>query len=235
MTAAIIFDVDGTLAETEDVHRKAFNAAFQGANLTWHWDRALYRELLAVTGGKERIRHYIEHYGATGVPEGDPDAFIRTLHGQKTAAYTAMISDGELELRPGVSDMIGAAREAGYRLAIATTTTPANVDALLGATLGDQWHALFDAICAGDMVANKKPAPDVYLQVLDDLGLPVEACVAVEDSRNGLLAATAAGLKTIVTPSIYTDHEDFSEAALLVTSLVGMDVGSLTAEFPGTA
>ena len=223
MTAAIIFDVDGTLAETEEVHRKAFNAAFESANLTWHWDQDLYRELLAVTGGKERIRHYIEVYDAASVPAGDLDIFIRTLHAQKTAAYTTIVGDGKFELRPGVSELINLAKQKGYRLAIATTTTPANVDALLGATLGDQWHALFDAVCAGDMVASKKPAPDVYLQILRDLELPAESCVAIEDSRNGLLAAIAAGINTIVTPSIYTQHEEFGEAAQVVSSLAHID------------
>jgi len=221
---AIIFDVDGTLAETEETHRRAFNRAFRGAGLSWSWDQDLYRELLAVTGGKERIRYFIEDYGAEGAPQDGLDEFIRALHAEKTAAYTKMVSDGELELRPGVRTLITAAREQGYRLAIATTTTPANVDALLAATLGDTGQSLFEVICAGDSVPNKKPAPDVYLRTLADLKLPAGSCVAIEDSRNGLLSARAAGIETIVTPSTYTRDEDFDEAVLVIDDLESLDI-----------
>jgi HAD superfamily hydrolase (TIGR01509 family) len=223
MDRAIIFDVDGTLAETEEIHRKAFNRAFREAGLSWSWDQGLYRELLAVTGGKERIRHFIEDHGAGGAPEEDRDPFIRALHAEKTRAYMRMVSGGEMELRPGVRELIEAARRHGYRLAIATTTTPANVDALLQEAFGDAGHGLFAVICAGDSVASKKPAPDVYLRTLEELGLPAANCLAVEDSRNGLLAARAAGIETIVTPSIYTRGENFDEAALVIQDLASLD------------
>jgi len=231
MDQAIIFDVDGTLAETEETHRKAFNRAFQGANLSWSWDQELYRELLAVTGGKERIRYFIDDYGAEGAPEGDLDEFIRALHAEKTATYTEMVCDGELKLRPGVRTVITLAREQGYRLAIATTTTPANVDALLAATFGDTGQGLFEVICAGDSVPNKKPAPDVYLRALEDLELPAGSCIAIEDSRNGLLSARAAGIATIVTPSIYTREETFDEAVLVIDDLESLDVAAIGALF----
>jgi HAD superfamily hydrolase (TIGR01509 family) len=184
MGRAIVFDVDGTLAETEETHRRAFNRAFRGGGLPWQWDQDLYRELLAVTGGKERIRHFVENYSAVGVPEGDLDEFIRALHAEKTAAYTQMVKGGELELRPGVRAMISTAQKRGYRLAIATTTTPANIDALLGATFDDGGEGLFEVICAGDTVRNKKPAPDIYLRALDELELSGGDCIAIEDSRN---------------------------------------------------
>ena len=223
MDRAIIFDVDGTLAETEEIHRKAFNRAFREAGLSWSWDQDLYRELLAVTGGKERIRHFIEDHGAGGAPEEDRDAFIRALHAEKTRAYTRMVGGGEMELRPGVRELIEAARRHGYRLAIATTTTPANVDALLQEAFGDTGPGLFEVICAGDSVASKKPAPDVYIRTLEELGLPAANSLAVEDSRNGLLAARAAGIETIVTPSIYTRGESFDEAALVIQDLASLD------------
>lgn len=231
MDRAIVFDVDGTLAETEETHREAFNRAFRQAGLSWSWDRGLYRELLAVTGGKERIRHFIEAHGATGAPQEDRDPFIRALHADKTGAYTRMVSGGELALRPGVRELINAARKRGYRLAIATTTTPANVDALLQVAFGDTGHGLFEVICAGDSVANKKPAPDVYLRTLEELGLPAADCVAIEDSRNGLLAARAAGIATIVTPSLYTRDERFDEAALVVDDLASLDFAALESLF----
>ena len=231
MDRAIIFDVDGTLAETEETHRKAFNRAFHGAGLPWSWDRDLYRQLLAVTGGKERIRYFIEDFDAEDAPQGDLDEFIRALHAEKTRAYTQMVASGELELRPGVRNLIDTAGHQGYRLAIATTTTPANVGALLAANFGAAGHDLFEAICAGDSVPNKKPAPDVYLRALVELDLPASSCVAIEDSRNGLLSAHAAGIATIVSPSIYTRDENFEEAALVIDDLESLDFAAIAALF----
>ena len=231
MDRAIIFDVDGTLAETEETHREAFNRAFRKAGLAWAWDQDLYRELLAVTGGKERIRHFIEDHGAEGAPDRDVDEFIRALHAEKTIAYTQMVSGGELALRPGVRAVVDTARQQGYRLAIATTTTPANVDALLAAAFGDDGRGIFEVICAGDSVPAKKPAPDVYLRTLGELGLPAGRCVAVEDSRNGLLSARAAGIATIVTPSIYTRGEDFHEAELVIDDLASLDFAVMESFF----
>ena len=221
MDRAIIFDVDGTLSETEETHRKAFNRAFEGAGLSWHWDRQLYNKLLAVTGGKERIRYFIESFGAPDVPAVDLDDFIPSLHAKKTSAYTEMVSGGEVELRPGIRELIKDATEKGLRLAIATTTTPANVDALLEVTLGGSGD--FEVICAGDSVANKKPAPDVYELTLERMGLAPEACVALEDSRNGVLSAVAAGIPTVVTPGIYTTDHDFAEAAFVISDLETFD------------
>lgn len=209
----------------------AFNHAFRGAGLSWSWDQDLYRKLLAVTGGKERIRHFIEDYGAEGVPEDTLDEFIRALHAAKTAAYTTMVSGGELELRPGVRTLITTAREQGYRLALATTTTPANVDALLAASFGETGQSLFEVICAGDSVPDKKPAPDVYFRAMEELRLPAANCVAIEDSRNGLLSACAAGIATIVTPGIYTHEENFAEAVLVIDDLESLDIAALEAIF----
>ena len=221
MIEAIIFDVDGTLSETEETHRKAFNRAFESAGLDWHWDQALYRRLLEVTGGKERIRYFIESFGGKGAPADALDDYIRTLHAAKTAAYTNMVSSGKVPLRPGIRELIDDAAKRGVRLAIATTTTPANVDALLSATLGGTGR--FEVICAGDSVPNKKPAPDVYELALKRLELPPAACVAIEDSRNGLLSSVAAGIPTVVTPGIYTSGQRFDEAALVIDDLAASD------------
>lgn len=221
MDRAIIFDVDGTLAETEELHRRAFNKAFAGAGLAWHWDSALYDQLLAVTGGKERIRYFITEFGGEAPASDDLDAFIPELHADKTTAYTDLMASGEVELRPGIEALIRDAQARGFRLAIATTTTPANVDALLDVTLGGNQD--FEVICAGDSVPNKKPAPDVYLLALEQLGLSAEACVAIEDSRNGLLSAVAAGIPTVVTPGMYTRGQDFDEADQVIDDLAGYD------------
>jgi HAD superfamily hydrolase (TIGR01509 family) len=225
MNRAIIFDVDGTLSETEETHRRAFNRAFENEGLGWHWDSELYARLLEVTGGKERIRYYVESCGGTGASQDALDTFIRTLHASKTIAYTGMVSGGEVVLRPGILDLIRDAQARGFRLAIATTTTPANVDALLGATLGGTGD--FEVICAGDSVANKKPAPDVYELALAKLALRAGDCVAIEDSRNGLLSAVAADIPCIVTPGLYTTGQDFGEAALVIDDLAAFDFAEI--------
>lgn len=215
MPAALIFDVDGTLAETEDAHRLAFNAAFAEAGLDWVWDVALYRRLLDVTGGKERIRFHLDQAGLPPLPL---DAIAR-LHARKTELYVAHVDAGRLALRPGIARLIGQARAAGVPLAIATTTSLANVESLLRSTLGADSPGWFAAIGAGDMVARKKPAPDVYEWVLGRLGLPPARCVAFEDSRNGLDAALAAGLPTVITVSRYTDDQSFPGALAVLDHL----------------
>jgi len=191
--------------------------------LSWHWGQDLYRDLLGISGGKERIRHFIADYGAKGAPDENLDQFIRALHADKTAIYTQMVEGHELKLRPGIRELISEAREKGFRLAIATTTSPSNVDILLNANFGDEGQGLFEVICAGDSVPKKKPAPDVYLQTLEQLGLPAANCVAIEDSRNGLLSAHGAGIATIVIPDPYTYDQNFDEAALVVNDLGSFD------------
>ncbi len=212
---AIIFDVDGTLAETEELHREAFNAAFAAAGLPWHWDQPTYAQLLKVTGGKERIAHYAQHHApATKL---DPAA-IATLHRDKTARYAAALTEGHIELRPGIARLIAEAQQAGIRLAIATTTTLQNVTTLLAATLG---HSPFEVIAAGDDVPAKKPAPDVYTLALERLQLPPTACIAIEDTINGLQSATAAGIPCVITTSTYGERDGFGGALAVVPNLDG--------------
>ena len=203
---ALIFDVDGTLAETEELHRRAFNAAFAAAGLAWSWDQALYTKLLEVTGGKERIRHYIDAYGARPLLDDDS---IASLHRDKTARYTSLVESGDITLRPAAASLMEEARAAGIRLAIATTTSRPNVDALLRAT---QCEADFEVIAAGDEVRAKKPAPDIYVLALQRLGLAPAACVAIEDTLNGLRSAQGAGLACIITPSMYGGNGPFPGA-----------------------
>ncbi|MFN7225459.1 MAG: HAD-IA family hydrolase [Paracoccaceae bacterium] len=222
---ALIFDVDGTLAETEEVHRQAFNSVFAANGLDWNWSVAEYTDLLRVTGGKERMRAYREAKGQSS-PD---DAVIAQMHADKTKAYVALVSGGALQPRAGVTQLIQAARDAGLKLAIATTTSPANVDALTRALWGRAADEMFDVIAAGDEVAVKKPAPDVYLLALRRLSVPAASAVAFEDSGNGLRAARAAGLRVVVTPSIFTAHEDHAAASLVVGDLTGITLPELDA------
>lgn len=216
MLQALVFDVDGTLADTEAVHRTAFNQAFAEEGLDWVWDEALYTQLLDVAGGKERITHYARHHRGDAALDA---AMLDRLHARKTAAYEAAVRDGALALRPGVRALIDEAGRTGLPLAIATTTTPANIDALLRHTLGAAWRLRFAVLADGHSAPRKKPDPQAYQQVQAALGVPAHACLAIEDSANGLRAARAAGLWTLVTPTFWTEGSDFSDAGLVLPSL----------------
>ena len=220
MLKAFIFDVDGTLADTErHGHRVAFNQAFEQAGLDWHWSEETYGELLSITGGKERMAHFVETHQKPERERDDLEQLIRDLHARKTENYVDLLGTGAIPLRPGVERLLGEARDAGIRLAIATTTTPANVGALLQNTLGSASLDWFEVIGAGDIVPSKKPAADIYHYVLNRMGLEAAECLAFEDSINGIRAARGAGLKTIITYNGYTEADDFGEAELVLDRL----------------
>ncbi|MGE0861768.1 MAG: HAD-IA family hydrolase [Gammaproteobacteria bacterium] len=216
---ALIFDVDGTLADTEEAHRQAFNGAFAQAGLSWYWTEARYGELLAVTGGKERLAAFIATLDLDAAERERHLAAIPALHRAKTDYYAGLVATGRVALRPGIARLVADARAVGLTLAIATTTTLDNVHALLRGTLGAGSFGWFAAIGAGDAVPRKKPAPDVYHYVFDVLGLEARECVAFEDSAAGLAAAHGAGLATVVTPCQWTEQQDFSDADLLLPHL----------------
>lgn len=216
---ALIFDVDGTIADTEETHRQAFNAAFLEHALPWDWSRQEYAELLRTSGGKERLEVYIDTLRLEAQEAARLKAMVRFIHGSKTRIYGELVADGRAPLRPGVARLIGEARAAGVRLAIASTTTSANISALISAQFGaDAWN-WFEALACGDVVENKKPAPDIYTRALGMLRLPAADCVAFEDSVNGLRSAKSAGLYTVVTPTVWSEGQDFSGADLLLGSL----------------
>ena len=213
---ALIFDVDGTLADTEEAHRQAFNLAFLEMELGWEWSAVLYRELLTVSGGKERIARYVDTLPLPAPERSRLHRIVPLVHGAKTRIYQELVEGFCLPLRAGVTRLIHEAREAGLRLAIASTTTPANVEALLAAALTPESARWFSVIASGDIVPRKKPEPDIYVSALRTLRLPAECCVAFEDSENGLRAARAAQLYTVVTPTRWTAGQDFSAAQLVL-------------------
>lgn len=229
---ALVFDVDGTLAETEGLHLQAFNDTFREFGLPWAWNPGLYRHLLEVAGGKERM---LAH--AATRPPGEQAmvrAMVLEMHAWKTRRYGELVESGRLTYRPGVVALLREAREAGVALAVATTTSLPNVRALLrhtpadlpGGAVPEGWFAV---LAAGDMVKSKKPAPDIYHLALDRLGVAPHEALAVEDSRNGLAAALAAGLPTVVTPSAWVGPFDAAGALAVADSLDGVGLAGLRA------
>ncbi len=216
---ALIFDVDGTLADTEEAHREAFNDAFCAHGLPFRWSRELYRELLQVTGGKERLAAFFDRSRLVERERRRLCGLIPRVHATKTSFYRERIDRGAVPLRPGVRRLMAEARAAGVRLAIASTTSPDNVSALLEGALGYDALGGFGVIAAGDAVPRKKPAPDIYRLALERLGVAAGCAVAFEDSAIGVAAAKAAGLLTIATPSDWTRGQDFAAADLVLPSL----------------
>lgn len=226
---ALIFDVDGTLADTESVHLAAFNQAFVEAGLDWAWNVALYTELLNISGGKERILHYWNQVnpGIKAINGQALNEKISRIHELKTAAYEHAVNTGAVSLRPGVLKIMDEALNAGLQLAIATTTSPVNIAALMRHAIGSDWRLNFSAIGDASTAPIKKPHPQVYLQMLDALQLPARQCLAFEDSSNGLRAATAAGLVTLITPNSFTAHHDFTGALKVVPDLSQVNLQQL--------
>lgn len=226
---AIIFDVDGTLAETEDVHRRSFNRAFAEFGHDWNWDVPSYKMLLRVTGGKNRIRLYLEESHSGELSRPDLDTYIAALHARKTALYSEILAEGDIKLRPGVEDLIGEARASGLTLAIATTTTPTNIEALFASTLGAEALSWFSAIGNAESAPRLKPDPGVYLWVLDQLGLGAPDCLAIEDSGNGIQSARSADVPCLVVKSAFTQTGDTTGALGPLETLAGTCLSDLKA------
>ena len=229
MLNALIFDVDGTLADTESVHLEAFNHAFRQEGLDWHWSTEQYTQLLDISGGKERMLH---HWRTVDPDMKEVDAgaltdTINRLHEIKTAYYENAVNSGAVALRPGVLALMSEARRQGLQLAIATTTSPVNIAALMRSAIGLDWRSHFLAIGDASNAPVKKPNPQVYMKVLADMGMRAADCVAFEDSSNGLRAARAAGLDTIITPNGFTAHHDFAGALRVVPNLSEVNVARL--------
>ena len=216
---ALIFDVDGTLANTEhDGHLRAFNETFELFELDWRWDSKLYSDLLSVSGGKERLAHYISHYNPSLKRDLSVSDII-DIHNKKTEIFVEHVANGQVSLRVGVERLIEEAVDSGLRLGIATTTSLKNVEALMTSTLGESALNRFEVIGAGDVVKSKKPAADIYRYVLDKMSLSCHECIAFEDSGIGFTSATSAGLRTVVTLSEYTKTKNFQGALVVLDHL----------------
>lgn len=227
MLQALIFDVDGTLADTEEAHRQSFNAAFAGHGLDWYWGPQLYAQLLRVAGTLERLAHYV---GTLEVAPAEHERLLRMapeVESAKSRIYRQLVAEGNCPLRPGIRRLLDAAREARLRLAIASATHRSNVDALAAANLGAPAHEVFQVIACGEQVGRKKPAPDVYRLALEGLQLAPERCVAFEDSLIGLRSARAAGIATVLCPTPWNAHEDTGAAELRVASFEEVELAAL--------
>ena len=216
---ALIFDCDGVLADTErDGHRVAFNQAFAKHGIDVEWDVDWYGKMLEVAGGKERLRHFFDQTSWPAAAGDDHEAYLARLHADKTRNYKALVASGSLPLRPGIKRIVDEAIAANLKLAVCSTASKGSVLAVME-QMGPERKAHFAEVLAGDVVAHKKPAPDIYLLALERLGVEPQECVVVEDSAIGMRAALAAGIDCIVTTSAYTANEDFSGAGRVVRDL----------------
>jgi len=213
---ALIFDLDGTMADTEELHRQAFNAAFIKLELWWDWGPRRYSELLEVSGGLDRLRRYVDSLKVPPAERARLRAIVPVIHYTKSEIYAELLRAGQPPLRPGVKRVVAEARREGLKVAVISSTASANARAILDIHFG---KGEIDLLVSAEEVARRKPAPDLYLRALSLLRLPAEDCMAFEDSASGLRAARAAGLATVVTPSRWTMAQDFTGADLLLRDL----------------
>jgi HAD superfamily hydrolase (TIGR01509 family) len=218
----IFFDQDGVIIDTErDGHRVSFNETFKEFGFDVDWDVDYYHELLQIAGGKERMKHQLhtKGFGKEVKPE-EEDELIKAMHKRKTSMFIEMVESGQLPLRPGIHRFMKEAMDAGLLLGICTTSNERAAQAVAYKILSD---INFAFVLAGDIVSKKKPDPEIYLLGLEKSGLKPEEVIVIEDSRNGVLAGKAAGMRVVATTNVYTEKEDLSDADIIVTCLGDAD------------
>ncbi len=225
---ALLFDVDGTLAETErDGHRVAFNHAFAEHGLAWHWDEQRYGALLQITGGSERITHFAQSNHPQWLGKAGATDLITQIHQDKNRHFAALIAAGRISLRPGLKTLLQQAVAAELQMAIVTTTSRSNVKALLQANFDSSLRNAFQLYVTGEDVARKKPDPECYHLALRELELSANEALAIEDSPNGLKAASAAGIRSLIVPSVYFREADFTGAAVIADEFTDVSLPAL--------
>ncbi|MEZ7898365.1 MAG: HAD-IA family hydrolase [Flaviflexus sp.] len=218
---ALIFDCDGVLADTElDGHLVAFNETFEHFGLPFRWSQDEYARLLAVGGGKERFIAYVKENPGLEETLPEPlDEFVLKIHKEKSQRYVERVENGLLPGRPGIARIISEALDAGWKVAVASTSALKSVEAVLTAVIGPEQRERLSGVFAGDMVPAKKPAPDIYLMAMDEIGADKDTTVIVEDSNTGAKAAAAANTRYIVTLSTFTVNEEFPQATTVLSNL----------------
>jgi len=216
---ALLFDVDGTIADTEELHRMSYNQAFLRSNIDWHWDASLYADLLSVSGGLNRLAAYLERLDLPPEEKARLRQLIPHIHQTKTEEYSLRLEEGQIQLRPGAVRLIEEATAAGIKVGCASSSAWSNVGMLLAKAFRRSSSMQIDAIVGIDMVPRSKPAPDIYQLLMSMLRVSPQACIAIEDSENGVAAARAAGARVVATPTRWTIGQDFSGADLVLSSL----------------
>lgn len=219
---AVFFDQDGVIIDTErDGHRVAFNQTFKDFGFDFEWEEDYYHELLQIAGGKERMKQHLDTKGfGKEINPGEVDDLIQRMHKYKTAVFVELIESGQLPLRPGIKRFMKEINDKGLVLGVCTTSNEKAANAVVNGVLAE---IKFDFVLAGDIVSKKKPDPEIYNLALERSGLEPEECLVIEDSRNGVLAARAAGMFVIATTNPYTEKEDLSDAHIIVTCLGDTD------------
>ena len=217
--SAVLFDLDGTVAETEDLHRKSFNESFREFSLDWFWDEAIYKELINIGGGKERIMYHIKKAWPEMLNYKNLSNYINSIHKVKNEIYEDYIIESKIETRTGIIRLMNGLKEKDVKIGIVSSTSEVNLMNLFKKGLKINPTKKFDLIAHGDCTKLKKPSPEIYEWALEKLQLPAEGCIAIEDSPKGLESAKGASLKTLITPSNFTKNENFKLADLVVSDL----------------
>jgi HAD superfamily hydrolase (TIGR01509 family) len=230
---AVIFGAIGTIVETSEIQRQAFNLAFAEAGIDWNWEAQTYRDLLKINGGQNRIRAYRDTLAKAAAPANPfrtsvTDFQIAALHQAKTKHYVALLENTPLHPRTGVVELSEACRQAGIQVAFCTSTAIENVNGIGAALSGLLPFERFATIVTSDKIERPKPAPDAYRYCLQQLGLTADEAIAIEDTPASLTAAKTAGITTIATPGAATSDQDFGAADLVVSDLTGITIDRLS-------